>query len=71
MINLFWSIPQRFFHNEIAWPELAFNFNVECSIISSKAIFADLSNVCRYLIAYWHFSGAGVDNVEQIELSLA
>ena len=28
MINLFWSIPQRFFHNAIAWPELVFTFNI-------------------------------------------
>ena len=28
MIELFWSIPQRFFHNAIAWPELNFIFNV-------------------------------------------
>ena len=27
MINLFWSIPQRFFHNAIAWPLLVFIFN--------------------------------------------
>ena len=27
MINIFWSIPQRFFHNAIAWPELVFIFN--------------------------------------------
>ena len=26
MINLFWSIPHRFFHNAIAWPELNFIF---------------------------------------------
>ena len=28
MINLFWSIPHRFFHNAIAWPELNFIFNI-------------------------------------------
>ena len=27
MINLFWSIPQHFFHNTIAWPELNLLFN--------------------------------------------
>ena len=27
MINLFWSIPQRFVHNAIAWPKLVFIFN--------------------------------------------
>ena len=26
MINLFWSIPQRFFHNALAWPLLVFTF---------------------------------------------
>ena len=26
MINLFWSIPQRFFHNAITWSELAYTF---------------------------------------------
>ena len=28
MINLFWSVPHRFFHNAIAWPELDFIFKV-------------------------------------------
>ena len=27
MINLFWSIPQRFFHNAITWPKLTSIFN--------------------------------------------
>ena len=26
MINLFWSIPQRFFHDAIARPELVYTF---------------------------------------------
>ena len=28
-INIFWSIPHRFFHKTIAWPELDFIFNLQ------------------------------------------
>ena len=35
MINLFWSIPQRFFHNAIAWPELNFIFKTK---ITSRSV---------------------------------
>ena len=34
MINLFWSIPQRFFHNAIAWPLLVFTFKGNLATIN-------------------------------------
>ena len=38
MINLFWSIPQHFFHNPIAWPELVFIFKSDFTLYCTYSI---------------------------------
>ena len=40
MINFFWSIPHRFFHKAIAWPEL--KFISKCQYLLFKNIFREI-----------------------------
>ena len=50
MINIFWSIPHRFFHNAIAWPELNFIFNGHDSSFILK---------CRFIFFVEYYAKKG------------
>ena len=45
MINLFWTIPQRFFHNAITWLELNFVFKDIDYELFSRWLFFECDNI--------------------------